>query len=194
MGRWTRIAGFVVLGVALLALGVYGWAALTTRSTLAAEYEAHEVDFPVPFPLTADERAELDVEDEDEAEALARDRAVERGRHLLESRYACAECHGEDLGGGVMVDAFPLGSLLGPNLTGGEGGAMGDYTPADWDRIVRHGILPDGQPAVMPSEDFLRMSDRELSDIVAYIRSLDPVDNRVPRSTLGPLGKVLVAT
>jgi mono/diheme cytochrome c family protein len=46
----------------------------------------------------------------------------------------------------------------------------------------------------MPSEDFQRMSDEELSDIVAYIRSQPPVDNLVPPVSLGPLGKVLVAT
>src|SRR5690606_29037362 len=93
-----------------------------------------------------------------------------------------------------MVDDPAMGSLLGPNLTLGKGGVTRDYTTSDWDRIVRHGIRKDGRAAVMPSEDFLAMSDRELSDIVAYIRSLPPVDNVVPASTLGPVGKILLAT
>jgi hypothetical protein len=38
------------------------------------------------------------------------------------------------------------------------------------------------------------MSDRELSDIVSYIRSSPPVDRRMPPVSFGPLGKVLVAT
>jgi cytochrome c553 len=46
----------------------------------------------------------------------------------------------------------------------------------------------------MPSEDFQLMSDQELSDIVAYIRSLPPVTNTVPESTFGPLGRFLLAT
>jgi cytochrome c553 len=46
----------------------------------------------------------------------------------------------------------------------------------------------------MPSVDFQRMSDQELSDIVAYIRSRPSRDHEVPRPRLGPLGKVLVAT
>src|SRR5262245_46555608 len=46
----------------------------------------------------------------------------------------------------------------------------------------------------MPSEDFQYLSDQELSDIVSYIRSLPPVNNAVPTSTFGPLGKILVAT
>lgn len=46
----------------------------------------------------------------------------------------------------------------------------------------------------MPAHDFQRMSDQGLSDIVAYIHSLPPVDAAVPPATLGPLGTVLVAT
>ena len=92
-----------------------------------------------------------------------------------------------------MVDAFPIGTLLGPNITTGRGSRAANYRAADWDRIVRHGILSDGRPAAMPSEEFQLMSDQELSDIVTYIRSVPPVDNEVPRISLGPLGKVLVA-
>jgi len=46
----------------------------------------------------------------------------------------------------------------------------------------------------MPAQDFLRRSDQELSDIIVHIQSQPPVDNEVPRSTFGPLGKVLMAT
>ena len=67
-----------------------------------------------------------------------------------------------------MVDAFPLGTLLGPTITSGAGSVTPDYTPADWDRIVRHGVRQDGTASTMPAQDFQRMSDRELSDIVAY--------------------------
>jgi mono/diheme cytochrome c family protein len=46
----------------------------------------------------------------------------------------------------------------------------------------------------MPAVDFQLMSDQELSDIVAYLRSMPPIDNEVAPVRLGPLGKVLVAT
>jgi mono/diheme cytochrome c family protein len=69
-----------------------------------------------------------------------------------------------------------------------------DFQARDWDRIVRHGVRKDGHPAVMSAEDFQYMSDEELSDIVSYIRSLPPVNNTVPQSTFGPLGKILAAT
>ncbi len=188
-----KIAGLVLAFVLLVVALGYWWASRTSARLLAATYEAHTVDFPVPFPLAADEVAALGL-DSAGADRVALERAVERARHLLSARYGCTECHGADLGGGVMVDAFPLGRLLGPNLTRGRGSKVLAYTPADWDRAVRHGILPDGRPSAMPSEDFQRMSDQELSDIIAYINAQPPVDSAVPASTLGPLGKVLVAT
>ena len=151
------------------------------------------MDFPIPFPLTTEELAAAGVtEDIGGTQALAR--AIERGRHLVSARYACAECHGANFGGGVMVDAFPIGRFLGPNLTSGRGSIVAGFTSADWDRAVRHGVLRDGRPSIMPAQDFLRMSDQELSDIIVYIQAQPPVDNEVPKSALGPLGKVLMAT
>jgi mono/diheme cytochrome c family protein len=177
----------------LVAVGVYVWASLRTSGLRAETHETHSIDFPIPFPIDPEEAATLKL-DEAAARRLAQERAAERGRHLVNARYACVACHGQNFGGGVMVDAFPLGSLLGPNVTTGQGSRTLNYAARDWDRIVRHGVLPDGRPAVMPSEDFQLMSDQELSDIVTYVRTLPAVDNTVPTPTFGPLGKVLVAT
>lgn len=188
-----KIAGSLLLLAVLIIAGVYGWASFRTNRILTATYYSHAVDFPIPFALTAAEIGEMALDPEG-AERLAREQAIERGRHLVSARYACTECHGTNFAGGVMVDAFPIGSLLGPNLTEGAGSRTLTYSTADWDRAVRHGILPDGRPSVMPAEDFRLMSDQELSDIVAYIRSFPPVDNTVPAPALGPLGRVLVAT
>src|SRR5690606_6223842 len=66
--------------------------------------------------------------------------------------------------------------------------------PADWDRIVRHGVLPEGTPSAMPAQDFQLMSDQELSDIITYLGSLPPVDRQVEPRQLGPVGKFLIAT
>ena len=60
--------------------------------------------------------------------------------------------------------------------------------------MVRHGVKPNGSASPMPSRDYYVMSDRELSDVVSYIRSLPPVDNEVPPVALGPVGKLLVAS
>lgn len=200
--------------VVILLLGAGGgflWAKGAASSRLAKTYESHRVDFPIPFPLTEAELAELraqrggpagDLDGGTGADplagvdltALARERAAARGKHLVESLYPCIECHGKDFGGGTMIDAPPIGKILGVNLTSGKGGEVAGYKASDWDRIVRHGILPDGRPTAMPSGDFFAMSDRELSDIVTYIQSVPPVDKTVPRPTLGPVGTLLMAT
>ena len=193
MKKVLKVLAGVVVALIVLVLGFYAWASVSTSRALSTTYTAHTVDFPIPFPVAPEEVAALGL-DEAAARQLAQDRAVERGRHLVNARYVCTACHGGNFGGGVMIDAFPIGSLLAPNLTTGQGSRTLDYKASDWDHIVRHGILPDGKPAVMPSDDFQMMSDQELSDVVTYIRTAPPVDNTVPKPALGPLGKVLVAT
>jgi cytochrome c553 len=192
MRVFLRVVLLVVVGLVFVVGAALAWSSSAASRTMARTVDTHQVDFPIPFPLEPAEVEELGLSPE-EAERLALERAIERGRHLAEARYGCGECHGENMGGGTMIDAFPIGTILGPNLTLGEGGPTRDYTPADWDRIVRHGVRRDGRMALMPSEDFVRMSDQELSDLVAYIRSFPPVDATVPEPRLGPLGRFLVA-
>jgi mono/diheme cytochrome c family protein len=200
-----------LVGLLVVAGGAgYVWAGNAATARLSKSIEVHRADFPIPFPLAEEELVALRAERAAarpskgaagadplagvDLSALATERAVARGKHLVESFYACAECHGTDFGGGVMVDDPAMGRLLGPNLTLGTGSRTVSYTAADWDRMVRHGVKPDNTPTPMPSRDFFSMSDRELSDIVSYIRSLPPVNKEVPAVTLGPVGKVLVAT
>jgi mono/diheme cytochrome c family protein len=188
--RVVKVVALVLVALIVVGLGVYAWASFAASRKLSRTYTVHTVDFPIPFPLPEEEVRRLGLTPES-ARLLARDRALERGRHLVESRYACMGCHGRGFGGGVMVDDPAIGRLLGPNLTGGKGSRTADFRPADWDRIVRHGILRDGRPALMPSVDFLRMSDQELSDIALLVQAQAPVDSNVPRAALGPVGKVL---
>lgn len=116
MNRPIKIAGAVVALFLLTGVLVAAWSGAASERILSRTFEVHTIDFPVPFPLTEDEVDEADLAPE-EVEEVALARAIERGRHLVESRYACSDCHGADFGGGVMVDAPPIGSLLGPNLT-----------------------------------------------------------------------------
>jgi mono/diheme cytochrome c family protein len=191
--RVVKVVAIALAALLLVAFGSYAWASLAASRQLSRTYTVHTVDFPIPFPLPEDEVRRLRLTP-DSARLLARDLALERGRHLVESRYACTGCHGRALGGGVMIDDPAIGRLLGPNLTSGKGSRTTGFRPADWDHIVRHGILRDGRPALMPSVDFQRMSDHELSDIVVLVQSQAPVDTSVPKVALGPVGKVLLAT
>jgi mono/diheme cytochrome c family protein/cytochrome c553 len=192
MNKLLKIGlGIFVLLLVLLG-GTYTWASVRDSHLLTRTIETHRVDFPIPFPLAPEEVAQLQPGQDSSQVALAN--AVARGDHLVHSRYACVECHGQSFGGGVMIDDPMIGHLLGPNLTTGQGSRTLDYGPSDWDRAVRHGVAPDGRPTAMPAEDFQLMSDEELSDIISYIRSMPPVDNLVDPVRLGPLGKILLAT
>ena len=52
---------------------------------------------------------------------------------------------------------------------------VAQFRPEDWERAIRHGVKPDGRPLlVMPSEDYHRLTDADLSALVSYVRSLPP--------------------
>jgi mono/diheme cytochrome c family protein len=183
-----RVVGLVVGILLVVAVCVYAWASYAAGKKLSKTYATHTVDFPVPFVVGGQKARNAGSGDR------ARVDALERGRHLVTARYGCGECHGSNFGGGVMIDNAAIGRVLGPNLTSGKGSVTVGYTPADWDRIVRHGIRLNGTPALMPSQDFQEMTDQELSDIVLFLRSQPPVDNEVAQLKLGPVGKMLIAT
>src|SRR5690606_29903099 len=103
----------------------------------------------------------------------------------------CTDCHGPDLSGGVMVDEPPF-RVVASNLTSGRGGIGTSYSEIDLDRVIRHGVRPDGGPVlVMPSSGYNRLSDDDAARIIAYLRSLPPVDNELPRTQVRFLGRIL---
>lgn len=98
--------------------------------------------------------------------------SLERGKYLYESR-GCADCHGANGAGRDFVKTDSV-HLAGANIT--PAGITASYKPTDWDRAIRHGVKPDGRPIlVMPSEDYNRFTDADLASVVAYVRSLAPV-------------------
>jgi mono/diheme cytochrome c family protein len=117
--------------------------------------------------------------------------AVERGRRLVQALAPCGECHGDDLGGKVMFDGFPMGRLYAVNLTRGRGGIGGAYTAEDWVRALLHGVRKDGRSVVfMPSHEF-HFTKTDIGDLIAYMRSVPPVDREVPATRIGPMAAVL---
>jgi mono/diheme cytochrome c family protein len=120
---------------------------------------------------------------------------VERGRHLFNAVSGCVVCHGADGGGGPFITDASMAVLNAPNLTRGNGGVGSRYSDADYDRAIRRGVRPDGtRLLIMPSWDFARYGDNDAASVIAYIRSLPPVDRVTPRVKLGPVGRILIAT
>ena len=119
------------------------------------------------------------------------EQSIERGRHVVESMSLCTECHGEDLSGDILEDDPVFGTFAPRNLTPGQGGIGGTFSDIDYVRAIRHGVGKDGKALViMPSEFYNKISDTDLGAIIAFLKSLPPVDNEVPESGLGPLGRI----
>ena len=183
MRRFFAIA-FRLVVVVIAAAGVaYAVAVMVATSRYEKQWDVHEASFPVPWPAPGGA-----------PDSVALERAIERGSHLVNSRLGCAGCHAPDLGGSVVVDVPIVGRWVAPNLTRGAGGVTHAFTANDWDRAVRHGVRHNGRTSSMPSEEFMHLSDHELSDVIAYARSLPPIDRDLGKVKFGPVFTILAAT
>jgi mono/diheme cytochrome c family protein len=118
--------------------------------------------------------------------------SLARGAHLAESFGGCVECHGENLAGRMVFDDPAVGRVYGANLTRGRGGVGASLTDADIVRALQHGVGRDGRPLkVMPSVDYVHLTDADLGALVAFVKSRPPVDTAPPPVTVGPLGRAL---
>lgn len=120
--------------------------------------------------------------------------AVARGQHLSEAVTFCQACHGEDLGGTVLEEAPGMYILSASNLTAGRGGVGATYSDADYLRAIRHGVNPEGRGLIlMHSDIYHNLSQQDLGAVIAYLKSVPPVDNEIPKTKVEPLGRFLVA-
>ena len=105
----------------------------------------------------------------------------------------CAECHGPDLGGNTVIEDPMIGRLYAPNLTRGEGG-IGYLDNDNWLAALRHGISATGRPLVlMPSMEYTKMRKEDIGGIIAYLKTLPPVDRINKESNFKPVAKVLLS-
>ena len=115
--------------------------------------------------------------------------SIARGKHLVTVLGQCTGCHQEDFSGTVDDEGFMVGRVVTPNLTSGKGGVGSYYTDEDWARAIRHGVKPDGKPGIaMLAQAFNHLSDQDIADMIAYIKSAPPVDTEYPNTRLGPMG------
>jgi len=120
--------------------------------------------------------------------------SVARGEHVVRALVKCADCHGADLGGAMVIDDPAIGTVAAPNLTRGTGGVGADYTDADFERAIRHGLARDGRRLViMPSSEYQHVSDEDLGTVIAYLRALPPVDRAFGPPKVGPVARTLYA-
>ncbi|HEY0966589.1 MAG TPA: cytochrome c [Opitutaceae bacterium] len=125
--------------------------------------------------------------------AVASDAAtIARGKHLVTTR-GCADCHGADLGGFLVINDPMVGRLAGPNLTAGRGGLPMDYSDTDYVRAIRHGLARDGRALMlMPSLEYQALSDEDLGAMIAYLKTVPAVDRERGPVAPGPISRLLI--
>lgn len=114
---------------------------------------------------------------------------AERGAYLVDL-MTCHNCHtpmgpngpvlDRAFSGGPQVFDTPRFTVRGSNITPHPETGIGKWKDADIKKLLRKGIRPNGTPiAQMPTGFYEIMTDADLNALVAYVRAVKPVDNKV---------------
>ena len=141
------------------------------------------------WEMNAGELAALYGEEDERARADS----VSRGRYLVNSA-GCADCHTprkedgspiEELmfAGGERWDLGPYGTVVTSNITSDKETGLGGWTDQEIRTVLTTGVRRDGSrmlPFPMPWTAYKNWSPADLDAIVAYLRTLPPVQNSIP--------------
>src|SRR5256885_3459761 len=103
-----------------------------------------------------------------------------RGADLAKAA-GCVSCHTEEKPDGILLAGgraltTPFGTFYGSNITPDEKDGIGRWTEADFFRAMQKGTGPDGWPyyPAFPYPSFTKITENDLRDLWAYLRSLTP--------------------
>ena len=122
---------------------------------------------------------------------------IARGKYLVHHASDCLGCHSEHVmtygvpvkpgteggGGFTFTKDFGVpGSVTAPNITPDPETGLGKWTDGEIMRAIREGVDRDGRALfpMMPYEHLREMSDEDVKSVVAYLRTMPPVKNRIP--------------
>jgi hypothetical protein len=122
---------------------------------------------------------------------------IDRGKYLANHVMVCMDCHstrdwskfsgpmtpGTEGKGGEIFDekmGFP-GHFLSPNITPFH---LKDWSDADIYRAITSGVSKDGHPLfpIMPYPSYGTLDTEDIFSVIAYIRSIPPIDYTPLRS------------
>ena len=100
---------------------------------------------------------------------------------MLFKAAGCAACHtdsksgGAELAGGRAL-ATPFGTFYGPNITPDRVAGIGAWSEAEFRRALRQGIGREGDYLfpVFPFASYTGLSDADIAELYAYLRSRPP--------------------
>ncbi|MCL5026408.1 MAG: c-type cytochrome [Chloroflexi bacterium] len=118
------------------------------------------------------------------------------GKYIFAAAGGCG-CHGANLAGfkasgppfGEVFNG-PFGSVPAPNITSDKDAGVGSWTDDQLINAIRNGIDNEGKQLfpIMPYNNYHFMSDADVADLVAFLRTVPAVSNNVPdRKLNGPV-------
>lgn len=133
---------------------------------------------------------------------------IARGAYLAEHVALCIDCHSErdfkKFAGPLIPGSFGKGGeLFGKENMGLPGNlwaknitpaGIGNWTDGELLRMFTQGVASDNRAIFpfMPYPNYNHMSQEDAYSIIAYIRSLKPIENKVPDSELDfPLSMIV---
>jgi mono/diheme cytochrome c family protein len=123
--------------------------------------------------------------------AAAQSAAVARGDYLANTIMTCANCHspkgppaataGKDYSGGLRFNEPPF-DVTGSNITPDKETGIGNWSDAEIKAAILTGKRPNGVQLaeIMPTAFYPILTDSDANALVAYLKSLPPVKNKVP--------------
>ncbi len=132
--------------------------------------------------------------------------SLARGAYLYNEAMFCWGCHGAEGGhgpdepqsGGTEFDLSAVGPGFGlyyaPNVTPDDETGIGRWSDGELVRVIREGVDRDGKLIfpIMPYQFYHGLSDQDVLALVAYLRSLEPVNNKVPDNQYSLVAKALI--
>jgi mono/diheme cytochrome c family protein len=129
---------------------------------------------------------------------------IDRGRYIVFAGAHCGTCHGDSeqiekgfageevpLSGGFEI-IIPPGTFTVPNITPDDETGIGKFTDGELARALRHGTGRDGR-ALFPFMPFQHLTDEDLTAVISYLRSQEPVNKKQPVRDLSFIGKAVMA-
>jgi hypothetical protein len=122
---------------------------------------------------------------------------IERGKYLANSVTLCVDCHStrdwSKFSGPITPGTFGKGGERFDHSVGFPGvyysknitpAGISRYTDGELYRVITTGVNKDGRPMfpVMPYLNYGKMDQEDIYSIIAYIRSLESIDNPVQES------------
>lgn len=179
MKKIFKFLFFLVLAVGIVILGLIGYVQFSWNKT-----------FDAPYP---------DIKASDDPAM------IERGKYLAFGWSHCAACHVpadkvRDIDNGLQMPLIGgwdehiagFGTFRAPNLTPDPETGIGNLSDAELARAIRYCVKHNGK-ILPPFMVFQGLSDEDLTAVISFLRSQEPVRNEVKPSDYSFTAKAVIA-